>query len=43
VGRPAGQFGLLESDEISIGGDRCEHAISMMVARAQGPVACGQD
>jgi len=43
VGRPAGQFGLLEGDEVCIGGDRCEHATSMMVARAQGPVACRKD
>jgi hypothetical protein len=43
VGRPAGQFGLLEGDEISIGWDRCEHATSMMVARGEGPVACQKD
>jgi hypothetical protein len=36
---PAGQFGLLECDEISIGGDRCEHAPSVVVARAPAPVA----
>ena len=32
---PAGQFGLLEGDEIGIGWDRCEHASSMVFARVR--------
>ena len=41
--RPAGQLGLLEGNEISIGGDRCEHARSMVVRPGKAPEAWGSD